>query len=76
MKASKWFCEKFLPAFRDGETRISEKQYEVFCRNLPDVFERGCTVNHVGEVNGKRVTAYEWASIAGTRFYVHIEAAR
>lgn len=69
----KWFTDKFLPSFKDGETRISEKQFNIFCRYLKDTYERGYTEYHSGKVNNKLVRAYEWNCITGTQYFVIIQ---
>lgn len=69
----KWFSGVFLQSFKDGETRISEKQFDIFCKYLHTVYEMGYTEYHEGIINNKRVRAYVWDCITGPRYYVIIE---
>ena len=72
-KEMKWFMNTFLPSFKDGETRISEKQFNIFCRYCKNVYERGFTEYHETIIAGRKIRAYEWACITGVQYYVIIE---
>lgn len=69
----KWFTEVFLLSFKLGETRITEKQFNIFARYLPEEVETSTSLNYKGIINGKKVWAQEWACKTGTRYYVTIE---
>lgn len=71
----KWFTEVFLPSFKAGETRITEKQFMIFARYLTESFSTGTSLNYKGVVNGKKIWAQEWVCKGGTRWYVTVEEA-
>ena len=68
----KWFIDIFLKSFNDGETRISEKQYNIFCKYLKERFVCGYIEGVSAVINGKRIKAYEWSSVAGRQYFVEI----
>lgn len=69
----KWFKEVFLASFETGkEIQISEKQFEIFERYLPEGKVDGYTYNIYGIVNNRKIHAYEWACVGKHKYYVII----
>ena len=68
----KWFINVFLKSFNNGETRISEKQYNIFCKYLKERFSSGYIEGFTGVVDGKTVKAYEWNCVTGRQYFVEI----
>ena len=69
-RQSKWFENVFLPSFDKGkETRISEKQFNIFVKNSDNNYEIGYTEYF----EGRNFRAYSWSCISGTRYYVTVK---
>ena len=69
-----WFKNVFLPSFKTGETRISEKQYNIFMKYLHvDEYETGYVRGKKDTIDGVKINAYEWSSVYGLQYYVVIE---
>lgn len=64
-----WFIS-FLCSFKEGESRISEKQFNIFAKYLGEEFRDGYISGYRGEVEGYRIKAYRWDSVAGARWFV------
>lgn len=68
---SNWFKDTFLKSFKEGETQITEKQYNVFAKNLKDgEFIDGYIAGYTGIVDGFKYKAYVWDCISGIRYYI------
>lgn len=72
-KRINWFKDIFLKSFKDGEQRISEKQYYIFTRYLKVQFIDGYTEGVKDEIDGYKITATLWHCITGDRFYLNKE---
>lgn len=74
MANNSWFKDIFLKSFKEGETQITEKQYNVFANNLKgDEFIDGYIAGYTGIVDGFKFKAYTWDFVGGTRYYVYKE---
>lgn len=60
----------FLDSFKEGETQISEKQYNIFARNLKGTFKNGYIEGYTDKMDGFKYRAYLWDCITGCRYYV------
>lgn len=71
----KWFTKTFLPSFKIGETKITEKQFFIFTKYLKERIENDYTEEYRGIVEDKKICAYVWDSVAGTQYFVRIQEA-
>ena len=72
----KWFKEVFLPSFETGkELRISEKQFDIFCRYARNYEETndGFLEMLTYTVDGKHVTASKHRCKWGSTYWVKID---
>lgn len=73
---TKWFLNTFLPSFKEGDTQITEKQYNVFVSNLKGKeFIDGYISGYMKTVNGYKLKVYSWQTVNGTRYYIEKEKA-
>ncbi len=69
-----WFKNVFLASFKKGETRITEKQFNIFMKYLKgNYYENGYISGKKDIIDGLKINAYEWGSIAGQQYFVVIE---
>lgn len=68
-----WFINTFLSSFKKGETRISEKQFNIFMKYLKNEYETGYISGKKDTINGLKINAYEWGCISGRQYFVVIE---
>ena len=69
----KWFKEVFLQSFEIGkELNISEKQYRIFEKYLKNETEDGYLIKIFDTIDGKKIVAYDWASVGKHRYYLRI----
>lgn len=74
---TKWFLNTFLPSFKEGDTQITEKQYNVFVSNLKGKeFIDGYISGYMKTVNGYKLKVYSWQTVNGTRYYIEKEKAQ
>lgn len=64
-----WFKNVFLPSFKLGETRISKKQYAVFCKYLQN-HEKNVYYNYV---NGLEIIVTKYANFKTEIFVLRIK---
>lgn len=68
---SNWFKDIFLKSFKEGETQITEKQYNVFVRNLKgDEFIDGYIAGYTNILDDFKYKVYAWFCVSGTRYYI------
>lgn len=71
-----WFINVFLPSFEIGkEVRITEKQFCIFQKylNPKDSNFNGYTEEYFDTINGLKILAYAWSSMAGNQYFLKIE---
>ena len=68
-KVNEWFIG-FLKSFKEGESRISGKQFDIFAKYLEEQFKDGYISGYRGKVDGYKIKAYRWDSKVGARYYV------
>lgn len=71
MSNNSWFKDTFLKSFKEGETQITEKQYNIFVNNLKgDEFIDGYIAGYTDIIEGYKYKAYTWDCISGVRYYI------
>lgn len=68
-RVNTWFCN-FFTTFKEGESRISEKQFNVFAKYLDEEFRDGYISGYRDTVEGYTVKAYRWDCKGGVRYYL------
>ena len=73
IKANQWFSG-FLSSFKEGENRISEKQFDVFERYLSTEYVNGYINGYQDYVKDGEITykvkVIRWDCITGARYYL------
>ena len=67
----KWFKEVFIPSFKKGTTRISEKQADIFKKYLKDSHEQFNAEYFTDTLNGLTIVLQDSLVLKGYKQYYH-----